>query len=120
LMIACNVGVAAIFSVSSYAFSSSNTGAEAILSRNAVVAILSHVLVDRLYLVFVNGIVQSVLATLDRVATVGTYQATVTYLNTGLGQAMKVVAGAMVWQIGTKVFWVQIGGFDMHVTQKTA
>jgi uncharacterized protein (DUF1501 family) len=29
------------------------------------------------------------------------------------------VAGAMVRGIGTKVFWVQIGGFDTHATQNT-
>jgi uncharacterized protein (DUF1501 family) len=119
-MVSRNVGVAAIPSVSSYAFSSPNSGAEATLSRNAAVAISSHVPVDRPHLAFVNGTVQSALATLDRVATVGTYQPSVTYPNTGLGQAMKAVAGAMVRQIGTKVFWVQTGGFDTHATQGAA
>lgn len=119
-MIARNVGVAAIPSVSSYAFSSPNTGTEATLSRNAAVAIASHVPVDRPHVSFVNGTVQSALATLDRVATVGTYQPSVTYPNTGLGQAMKAVAGAMIRQIGTKVFWVQTGGFDTHATQGAA
>jgi uncharacterized protein (DUF1501 family) len=33
---------------------------------------------------------------------------------------MKAVAGAMVRQIGTKVFWVQTGGFDTHATQGAA
>ena len=60
---------------------------------------------------------QSALATLDRVATVGTYAPSVTYPNTGLGGAMKAVAGAMVRQIGTKVFWVQTGGYDTHAAQ---
>jgi uncharacterized protein (DUF1501 family) len=119
-MVSRNVGVAAIASVSSYAFSSPNTGTEATLSRNAAVAISSHVPVDRPHLAFVNGTVQSALATLDRVATVGTYQPSVTYPNTGLGQALKAVAGAMVRQIGTKVFWVQTGGFDTHATQGAA
>ena len=89
-------------------------------SRNAAVAIASHVPVDRPHLSFVNGTVQSALATLDRVATVGTYAPSVTYPNTGLGQAMKAVAGAMVRQIGTKVFWVQTGGFDTHASQGAA
>ena len=119
-MVSRNVGVAAIPSVSSYAFSSPNSGTEANLSRNAAVAISSHVPVDRPHLAFVNGTVQSALVTLDRVATVGTYQPSVTYPNTGLGQAMKAVAGAMVRQIGTKVFWVQTGGFDTHATQGAA
>ena len=64
--------------------------------------------------------VQRALATLDRVATVATYQPTVTYPNTGLGQALRAVAGAMVRGIGTKVFWVQTGGFDTHASQGTA
>lgn len=119
-MLSRNVGVAAIPSVSSYAFSSPNTGTEATLSRNAAVAISSHVPVDRPHLSFVNGTVQSALATLDRVATVGTYTPSVTYPNTGLGAALKAVAGAMVRQIGTKVFWVQTGGFDTHATQGAA
>jgi uncharacterized protein (DUF1501 family) len=36
-----------------------------------------------------------------------------------LSQALKTVAGAMVRGIGTKVFWVQIGGFDTHASQGT-
>jgi uncharacterized protein (DUF1501 family) len=119
-MIARNVGVAAIPSVSQYAFSSPNTGTEASLSRDAAVRIASHIPVDRPHLAFVNGTVQSALATLDRVATVGTYAPSVTYPNSGLGQAMKAVAGAMVRQIGTKVFWVQTGGFDTHASQGAA
>jgi uncharacterized protein (DUF1501 family) len=119
-MLARNVGVAAIPSVAQYAFSSPNTGTEASLSRDAAVKIASHVPIDRPHLAFVNGTVQSALATLDRVATVGTYQPSVAYPNTGLGNALKAVAGAMVRQIGTKVFWVQTGGFDTHASQGAA
>ncbi len=82
--------------------------------------ISSHVPVDRPHLAFVNGTVQRALATLDRVATVATYQPTVTYPNTGLGSALRAVAGAMVRGIGTKVFWVQTGGFDTHASQGAA
>jgi uncharacterized protein (DUF1501 family) len=57
--------------------------------------------------------------TLDRVATVGTYSPSVTYPNNGLGQALKMVAGAMSKGIGTKVFFVQTGGFDTHASQDT-
>ncbi len=103
-----------------YAFSSPNSGAEALNGRNAAVRISSHVPVDRPHLAFVNGTVQRALATLDRVATVATYQPTVTYPNTGLGSAMRAVAGAMVRGIGTKVFWVQTGGFDTHASQGAA
>jgi uncharacterized protein (DUF1501 family) len=41
----------------------------------------------------------------------------VTYPTTGLGSALRAVAGAMVRSIGTKVFWVQTGGFDTHASQ---
>jgi uncharacterized protein (DUF1501 family) len=79
----------------------------------------SHLPVDQPHLSFVNGTTQAALATLDRVATVATYGGTVTYAADGLSQALKAVAGAMVRGIGTKVFWVQIGGFDTHATQNT-
>ncbi len=114
------VGVAAIPSVTGYAFASPNSGTEAQLSRSAAISIASHIPVDRPHLAFVNGTVQSALATLDRVATVAQYAPTIAYPNTGLGQAMKAVAGAMVRQIGTKVFWVQTGGFDTHASEGAA
>ena len=43
---------------------------------------------------------------------------TVTYGTDGLSQALKAVAGAMVRGIGTKVFWVQTGGFDTHASAR--
>lgn len=55
------------------------------------------------------------MATLNRVATVGQYRPTVTYPNNGFGQALQTVAGAMAKGIGTKVFFVQTGGFDTLV-----
>ena len=39
--------------------------------------------------------------------------------DTGLGQALRAVAGAMVTKIGTQVFWVQTGGYDTHAGQDT-
>ena len=56
-------------------------------------------------------------ATLDRVIQVGTYAATVTYPNNGFGLALRTIAGAMVKGVGTKVFWVQTGGYDTHAAQ---
>jgi uncharacterized protein (DUF1501 family) len=43
----------------------------------------------------------------------------VTYGNDGLSLAFKVVAGAMVRGIGTKIFWVTTGGYDTHASQNT-
>ena len=64
-----------------------------------------------------NSTAQAALGTLDQVATVAAYAPTVTYANNGLAQAFRAVAGAMNKQIGTKVFWVQTGGFDTHSGQ---
>ena len=58
------------------------------------------------------------MATLDRVATVATYAPSVSYPNNGLGLALKTVAGAMAKGMGTKIFWVQTGGFDTHAAQQ--
>jgi uncharacterized protein (DUF1501 family) len=113
------VGVPAIPSVAGYAFSSPNSGAEAAYSRATMAAIASHVPVDRPHVAFVNGTSSSALATLDRVASVASYTGTVTYANNGLAQAFKAVAGAIARGIGTKVFWVQTGGFDTHAGQGT-
>ena len=113
------VGVPAITSPATYAFSSPNTGAEAGYERTAQTRISSHVPVDRPYLAFVNSTTQAALGTLDRVATVAAYRPAITYPNNGFAQALQAVAGAMNKQIGTKVFWVQTGGFDTHASQGT-
>jgi uncharacterized protein (DUF1501 family) len=114
---ASHVAVPAIANPSTYAFSSPNTGAEATAERNAAVRINSHVPVNRPQLAFVYGSSQAALATLDRVATVAAYTGTTTYPNTGFGQALKAVAGAMARSVGTKVFFVTTGGFDTHSGQ---
>ncbi len=113
------VSVPAIPSVAGYAFASPNSGTEAQYSRTTMTAIASHVPVDRPHVAFVNGTSTAALATLDRVASVASYTGTVAYANNGLAQALKTVAGAIARGIGTKVFWVQIGGFDTHAGQGT-
>jgi uncharacterized protein (DUF1501 family) len=113
------VGVPSIPSVAGYAFSSPNTGAEATYSRATMTNIASHVPVDRPHVAFVNGTSMAALATLDRVASVASYTGTVQYANNGLAQALKAVGGAIARGIGTKVFWVQTGGFDTHAGQGT-
>jgi uncharacterized protein (DUF1501 family) len=114
-----HTAVPAISSPSGYAFNSPNTGAEATAERSTAVRIASHVPVDRPELAFVYGTSQAALATLDRVATVAAYTPSTTYPNTGFGQAMRAVAGAMNKGIGTKVFYVTTGGFDTHSAQNT-
>ena len=104
-------------SPSGYAFSSPNSGTEATYSRSAMTSIASHLPTDRPQAAFVAGTAQAAMATLDKVASVASYNGTVTYANNGLAQALKAVAGGMVKAIGTKVFWVQTGGFDTHANQ---
>ena len=116
-LIANRVGVPAITSPAAYSFSSPNIGAEAGFERTAQTRISSHLPVDRPHLAFVNSTTQAAMATLDRVATVATYRPANTYPNNGFGQALTAVAGAMNKQIGTKVFWVQTGGYDTHASQ---
>jgi len=114
------VGVAAIPSVAQYAFASPNPGTtDATFARQTATRIASHVPVDMPHLAFVNGTAQQAFATLDRVAAVGAYRPTVTYPNNGFAQALQAVAGAMSAGLGTKVFYVQTGGYDTHAGQNT-
>lgn len=108
------VAVPAITSAQTYSFSSPNSGAEAAYERNAAMMISSHVPVDRPSLAFVNSSAHAAFDTMDRVATVATYTPTVTYPNNGLAQALRMVAGSIVRATGTRVYWVQTGGFDTH------
>jgi uncharacterized protein (DUF1501 family) len=118
-LLARTVGVPSIPDPQQYAFASPNSGADALLGRQSATRIASHVPVDQPHLAFVNATAQAAFATLDRVAQVTTYTPSTAYPNNGLGQALRSVAGAMVRGIGTRVFWVQTGGFDTHAGQNT-
>jgi len=111
------VGVPAITSPATYAFATPNTATEAVFERAAQTRISSHLPVDRPHLAFVNSTTQAALSTLDRVATVASYRPGTAYPNNGFAQALQAVAGAMNRGIGTKVFWVQTGGYDTHAGQ---
>lgn len=114
---AAHTSVPSISNPSGYAFSSPNSGAEATAERNAAISMMSHVPVGRPELAFVYGSSQAALATLDRVATVAQYSPSAPYPSSGLGLALRAVAGAMAKGIGTKVFYVTTGGFDNHSNQ---
>ena len=94
-----------------------NGTAEAAYEREAAMRMSSHLPMHRPHLAFVNATAQSAFATLDRVATVGTYVPTVTYPMSGFALALRAVAGALATQIGTRIFWVQTGGYDTHAAQ---
>jgi len=116
------VGVPAIPNPAQYSFSSPNAGTpEALNERTYAAKISSHVPVNRPHLAFVNSTAQAAFNTLDSVAAVASYVPStgVTYANNGFALALKAVAGALARGIGTKVFWVQTGGFDTHAGQGT-
>ena len=101
----------------SYAFASPNGAAEALNERAAATRIASHLPVERPHLAFVNSAATGAFDTLDRVASVSTYTGTVAYPNNGFALALRTVAGSIVRGIGTRVYWVQTGGFDTHAGQ---
>ncbi len=111
------VAVPAIPTVGGYAFQTPNSGSDVQVARDSAQRIASHLPVDQPHLAFVNGTAQAAFATLDRVAAVGAYVPTVVYPNNGFAVALRTIAGAMVKGVGTKVFWVQTGGYDTHAAQ---
>jgi uncharacterized protein (DUF1501 family) len=111
--------VPSISNPATYAFSSPNSGAEANAERLAAQRVSSHLPVNRPELAFVYSSTAAAMATLGRVASVAQYTPSVAYPNTGLGQALRAVAGAMSRDIGTKIFYVTTGGFDTHSAQNT-
>jgi len=112
-----HIGVPSIPNAQGYTFASPNGGADNTFARQSATRIASHVPVDQPHLAFVNATAQGAFATLDRVIQVGTYAPSVTYPNNGFGLALRTIAGAMVKGVGTKVFWVQTGGYDTHAAQ---
>lgn len=118
-LLARTVGVPSIPNVQQYAFASPNGGTDAQFARQSATRIASHLPIDRPHVSFVNATAQAAFATLDRVVQVASYTPSVTYPNNGLGQALRTVAGALARGVGTRVFWVQTGGFDTHAGQNT-
>jgi uncharacterized protein (DUF1501 family) len=114
-----DVSVPAIPNAAGYAFSSFNA-AEAANERAAATRIASHLPADRPHLSFVNTSAQAAFATIDRVASAAAYTGTVTYPNNGFALALRTVAEALVRGLGTRVFWVQTGGYDTHAGQGNA
>ena len=112
-----NVSVPAIPDPRTYSLSSPNGTTEALNERNAAGAMASHVPSNRPHLSLVNGSVRGALSTLDRVSSVSGYVSSLTYPNNGFAMALRTVAGSLVRGIGTRVYWVQTGGFDTHSSQ---
>jgi uncharacterized protein (DUF1501 family) len=111
------VSVPGIADARTYTFASPNNATEALTERASAMRIASHVAVDRPHLAFVNGTAAGAFETLDRVASVAAYPGTVAYPNNGFALALRTVAGSIVRGTGTRVYWVQTGGYDTHANQ---
>jgi uncharacterized protein (DUF1501 family) len=112
--------VPAIPNATSYNYASPNRGAAAMQERAAAQAMASSPATGRPHLAFVNATSRGAIETLDRVAQARSYTPTVVYPNNGFGLALRTVAGAIVRGIGSRVYWVETGGFDTHAQQGAA
>ena len=110
-------GVPAIPNASTYTFASPNRGAAAIQERTAAQTMASNPAVGRPHLAFVNSTARGAIETLDRVALATSYTPTIPYPDGGFADALQTVAGAIVRGIGSRVFWLQTGGYDTHAGQ---
>ena len=113
-------GVPAIPSASTYTYASPNRGSVALEERTAAQIMASNPATGRPHLAFVNSTSRGAIETLDRVAQATAYTPTVQYPNNGFALALRTVAGAIVKSIGSRVFWVQTGGYDTHAQQGQA
>ena len=113
-------GVPAIPNGSTYTYASPNRGSAALEERSAAQIMSANPASGRPHLAFVNSTSRAALETLDRVAQATSYTPTIAYPNTGFGLALRTVAGAIVRGIGSRVYWVQTGGFDTHAQQGAA
>jgi uncharacterized protein (DUF1501 family) len=116
-LISATTGVPAIPNASSYSFASPNRGAAAIQERAAAQTMASNPASGRPHLAFVNSTARGAIETLDRVALATSYTPTIAYPDDGFADALQTVAGAIVRGIGSRVFWLQTGGYDTHAGQ---
>jgi uncharacterized protein (DUF1501 family) len=110
-------GVPAIPNATTYTFASPNRGSAALQERVAAQSMASNPASDRQHLALVNSTSRGAIETLDRVAQATTYVPTVSYPNNGFALALRTVAGAIVLNVGSRVFWVETGGYDTHAGQ---
>ena len=110
-------GVPAIPNAGTYTYASPNRGAAAMQERTAAQTMASNPANGRPHLAFVNSTARGAIETLDRVALATSYTPTVAYPDGGFADALQTVAGAIVRGIGSRVFWLQTGGYDTHAGQ---
>jgi uncharacterized protein (DUF1501 family) len=110
-------GVPSIPNATTYTFASPNRGTAALEERAAAQAMAANPAVGRPHLAFVNSTSRGAIETLDRVADARSYIPTLAYPNNGFALALRTVAGAIVRGVGSRVYWVQTGGYDTHSGQ---
>jgi uncharacterized protein (DUF1501 family) len=103
----------------SYCYRSANGGSEGALERSFAEAISAHIPADRPHLAVVQRSMADALATVDRVQTIGTYTPSITYPNSGFGRTLQMVAGSIMKNVGSRLYFVRMGGFDTHAQQQT-
>ncbi len=116
-LVSGQTGVPAISNASTYTFASPNRGSAAAQERAAAEAMAANAAPGRPHLAFVNGTSRSAIETIDRAARALSYQPTVAYPNNGFALALRTVAGAIFNGIGSRVYYVQTGGYDTHAEQ---
>ena len=116
-LVSGQTGVPAISNASTYTFASPNRGSAATQERAAAEAMAANAAPGRPHLAFVNSTSRSAIETIDRAARAMSYSPTVAYPNNGFALALRTVAGAIFNGIGSRVYYVQTGGYDTHAQQ---
>jgi uncharacterized protein (DUF1501 family) len=116
-LLSAQSGVPAIPNATTYTYASPNRGSAAQQERNAAQMMAANPAAGRPHLAFVNSTSRGAIETLDRVAQASSYAPSVVYPNNGFGQALRTVAGAIVRGVGSRLYWVQTGGYDTHAQQ---
>jgi uncharacterized protein (DUF1501 family) len=80
--------------------------------------ISSHVPINKPYVAFIQKTAFDAYDTSERLQNAKNYKPTVAYPSDGLAQGLKLVAQVIMQKLGTKVFFVEIGGFDTHANQR--
>jgi uncharacterized protein (DUF1501 family) len=115
--VSASTGVPAIANASTYTFASPNRGSAANDEKAAARAMAANPAPGRPHLAFVNSTSLGAIDTLDRAAQAISYTPSIAYPNDGFGLALRTVAGAIVKGIGSRIYWVQTGGYDTHAQQ---
>lgn len=79
----------------------------------------SHVPISLPYVGLIQKDLQDAYTSMERLQSTGAYHPSVAYPKDGFSQALELVAQIIVKDLGTKIFYVQLSGFDTHANQAT-